>query len=86
MRLHINEPNSSLAGYVRGQDSRDLRKHGISEETISSVVERLERSGLIDDKTFARLGGEPGNSARECAPAYELRQQRLPLGDRSNAC
>lgn len=56
----------------------NLRKHRISEETISSVVERLERSGLIDDKTFAQAWVENRSEFRprsKRALAYELRQQ-----------
>jgi len=56
----------------------NLRKHKIPEDTISSVIERLERSGLIDDKTFAQAWVENRSEFRprsKRALAYELRQQ-----------
>ena len=58
----------------------NLRKHGISEEIIASVVERLERSGMIDDKLFAQAWVENRSEFRprsKRALAYELRQRGI---------
>ncbi len=62
---------------------RSLRqsKRGFSEETIETVVARLERAGLIDDEAFARFWVE--NRARfgprsTQALRYELRRKGVP--------
>jgi len=58
----------------------NLRRHGISEEIIASVVERLERSGMIDDKLFAQAWVENRSEFRprsKRALAYELRQRGI---------
>src|SRR3990172_760150 len=58
----------------------NLRRHGISEEIIASVVERLERSGMIDDKLFAQAWVENRSEFRprsKRALVYELRQRGI---------
>ena len=58
----------------------NLRKHGISEQVIASVVERLERSGMIDDKLFALAWVENRGEFRprsKRALVYELRQRGI---------
>ena len=58
----------------------NLRRHGISEEVIASVVERLERSGMIDDKLFAQAWVENRAEFRprsKRALVYELRQRGI---------
>ena len=55
---------------------RNLQQRGISEEIISEVMARLQRSGLIDDSRFARLWVENRNEFRprgRRALTYELR-------------
>lgn len=56
----------------------NLRQKGISEEAVATVLERLERVGLVDDAAFARFWVENRDrfkprSAR--AIRYELRQK-----------
>lgn len=53
-----------------------LRKRGMADPQIESVVERLERAGLVDDEAFARFWVENRERFRPKGPRalrYELR-------------
>lgn len=59
---------------------RHLREHGVVEEVISSVLERLQGSGLVDDLHFARAWIENRNEYRprsRRALVVELRQKGI---------
>ena len=67
---------------VRERSSNELRQHlhqhGMEEDVIQAVMERLERSGLVDDQRFARSWVENRQEFRprsRRALAYELRQR-----------
>jgi regulatory protein len=57
---------------------RNLEKHGMPEEVIASVLQRLERSGLLNDARFAELWVENRSDFRprsRRALTVELRQR-----------
>jgi regulatory protein len=57
---------------------KNLKKHDIADENIDYTMERLKRSGLIDDANFARLWVENRSEFRprsRSALTYELRQR-----------
>jgi len=59
---------------------RNLQKNGVSEEVISSVLERLQRSGLVDDVRFAQAWIENRSEYRprsRRALTIELRQKGI---------
>lgn len=60
---------------------RKLRQTDIDETTIEAVIERLERSGLLDDEMFARFwveNREQFSPRGTRALRYELRQKGVP--------
>lgn len=60
---------------------KNLRSHQLPEETIKNVVDRLQRSGLVDDRRFAELWIENRNEFRprsRRALYVELRQRGVP--------
>lgn len=57
---------------------KNLRKHDVSEEVIENVIDRLQRSGLVDDARFALNWVENRSEMRprgRRALSYELRQK-----------
>ena len=67
---------------VRERSTSELRRrltqHGLEEDVIQAVMERLEHSGLVDDQRFAQLWVENRQEFRprsRRALAYELRQR-----------
>lgn len=57
-----------------------LEKRGASDSQIESIVERLERSGLLDDQAFARYWVENRDQFRPRGPRalrYELRRKGI---------
>jgi regulatory protein len=58
----------------------NLREHKVSEEIIQEVLERLQRSGIVDNRRFARTWIENRNEFRprsRRALAYELRRRGI---------
>jgi regulatory protein len=59
---------------------RNLEQHDIAEEVIIEVIDRLRRSGLVDDARFAQAWSENRSEFRprsRKALAFELRQHGL---------
>jgi regulatory protein len=60
---------------------RNLQEHGVSEEDIAAVLERLQRGGLVNDSRFAQAWIENRSEYRprsRRALSYELRQKGIP--------
>jgi regulatory protein len=60
---------------------RNLRKKNVADEVVESVVERLERAGLLDDREFARYWVENRrqfNPRGTRALRHELWQRGVP--------
>jgi regulatory protein len=60
---------------------RNLREKQFAEQTIETVIERLERAGLVDDEAFARFwvdNRERFGPRSRRALRYELRQKGVP--------
>jgi regulatory protein len=63
---------------------QNLRRHGADEACMQQVIERLERSGLVNDTEFARLWVENRSEFRprsQRALSYELRQRGVAAQD-----
>jgi regulatory protein len=59
---------------------RSLARHGIAEDTIQEVLQRLARSGLVNDEQFASLWVENRQEFRprsRKALAFEMRQKGI---------
>ena len=75
--LHLLSYRTRTEAEVRAH----LMKKGIDEGIIQSVLERLQRSALLDDQRFAQEWVENRNEYRprgRRALAYELRQKGVP--------
>lgn len=62
---------------TRSEIQHNLQQHGVTEETITSVMERLTQLGLLDDAGFARQWVENRSEFRprgRRALTFELRQ------------
>lgn len=60
--------------------SQNLKQHNVPDDVVMEVLERLRRSGLIDDQRFAKHWVENRNEFRprsRRALAYELRQKGI---------
>lgn len=60
---------------------QNLQKHAVPEFIVESIIERLRRGNLVNDKSFARTWVENRNEfrPRSCRLlAYELRQKGIP--------
>ncbi|GAB4468218.1 MAG: RecX family transcriptional regulator [Anaerolineae bacterium] len=69
----------------RQRSTAELRRYLLgkefSEQAVETVIERLERAGLLDDAAFARLWIESrlqANPRGERALRHELRQKGIP--------
>lgn len=63
------------------QVRRKLSKNGFSEDIVQSTIQRLHRSGLIDDHKYANLWVENRSDLRprsHRALSYELRRKGIP--------
>jgi len=59
---------------------KNLEKHAVPAALIAETIERLERNGLVNDETFARLWVENRNQFRPRSRSYlsmELRQKGI---------
>ncbi|MEW5871381.1 MAG: RecX family transcriptional regulator [Chloroflexota bacterium] len=59
---------------------KNLKDHDVAEENIEHVIERLKRSGLLDDRAFAQTWVENRSGMRprsRRALAYELSQRGI---------